>query len=257
MPGPDIDAELIQISATLWQELGLAEFVSLELNNIGSAGDRNAYGQALTEFLEAHASELDDDARRRMHSNPMRVLDSKNAAVQSVLADAPALADFVSQESCEHFEALLQLLQSLGIEFAINPKLVRGLDYYNNCVFEWTTISSVHRVLFAAGALRRTGRSAGRQAYRGGRFAMGVERLVLMLKTLERVPESYRRPVDVYVLTASEGLSSQALRLAEAIRAPVPGQGYRLPLWRRQIQQSGQTGIRRRRKPCRRARSCR
>ena len=139
LPGPDIDAELIQISATLWQELGLAEFVSLELNNIGSAGDRNAYGQALTAFLEAHASELDDDARRRMHSNPMRVLDSKNTAVQSVLADAPVLADFVSQESCEHFEALLQFLQSLGIEYSINPKLVRGLDYYNNCVFEWTT----------------------------------------------------------------------------------------------------------------------
>ena len=226
MPGPDIDAELIQISATLWHELRLAEFVSLEINNIGSAGDRSAYGQALTEFLEAHASELDDDARRRMHSNPMRVLDSKNAAVQSVLADAPALADFVSQESCEHFEALLQLLQSLGIEFAINPKLVRGLDYYNNCVFEWTTDQ-----LGAQSAICGGGRYDRLVAQLGGRptvaagFAMGVERLILMLKTLERVPESYRRPVDVCVLTASEGLSSQALRLAEAIRALCPGRG--------------------------------
>lgn len=226
MPGPDIDAELIQISATLWQALGLAESVSLELNNIGSAGDRNTYGQALTAFLEAHASELDDDARRRMHSNPMRVLDSKNEAIQSVLADAPALADFVSQESCEHFEALLQLLQSLGIEYSINPKLVRGLDYYNNCVFEWTTDQ-----LGAQSAVCGGGRYDGLVAQLGGRptvsagFAMGVERLVLMLETLERVPESYRRPVDVYVLTASEGLSSQALRLAEAIRAQCPGRG--------------------------------
>ena len=223
MPGPDIDAELIQISATLWHELGLVEFVSLELNNIGSAVDRSAYGQALTEFLEAHASELDDDARRRMHSNPMRVLDSKNVAVQSVLADAPALADFVSRESCEHFEALLQLLKSLGIEFAINPKLVRGLDYYNNCVFEWTTDQ-----LGAQSAVCGGGRYDGLVAQLGGRpsvaagFAMGVERLILMLETLERIPESYRRPVDVYVLTASEGLSSQALRLAEAIRALCP-----------------------------------
>ena len=226
MPGPDIDAELIQISATIWQELGLLEFVSLELNNIGGAGDRSAFGQALTAFLEAHASELDDDARRRMHSNPMRVLDSKHAAVQSVLADAPALADFVSQESGEHFEALLQLLQSLGIDYEINPKLVRGLDYYNNCVFEWTTDQ-----LGAQSAVCGGGRYDGLVAQLGGRpsvaagFAIGVERLVLMLETLERVPESYQRPVDVYVLTASEGLSSQALRLAEAIRALCPGRG--------------------------------
>ena len=161
-----------------------------------------------------------------MHSNPMRVLDSKNEAVQSVLADAPALADFVSQESCEHFEALLQLLQSLGIEYSINPKLVRGLDYYNNCVFEWTTDQ-----LGAQSAVCGGGRYDGLVAQLGGRptvaagFAMGVERLVLMLETLERVPESYRRPVDVYVLTASEGLSSQALRLADAIRAQCPGRG--------------------------------
>ena len=226
MPGPDIDAELIQISATLWQELDLSESVSLELNNIGSAGDRNDYGQALIAFLKTHASELDDDARRRLHSNPMRVLDSKNEAVQSVLTDAPALADFVSQESCEHFEALLQLLQSLGIEYSINPKLVRGLDYYNNCVFEWTTDQ-----LGAQGAVCGGGRYDGLVAQLGGRptvaagFAMGVERLVLMLETLERVPESYQRPVDVYVLTASEGLSSQALRLADAIRVLCPGRG--------------------------------
>jgi len=226
MPGPDIDAELIQISATLWQELDLSDSVSLELNNIGSAGDRNDYGQALIAFLETHASDLDDDARRRLHSNPMRVLDSKNKAVQSVLTDAPALADFVSQESCEHFEALLQLLQSLGIEYSINPKLVRGLDYYNNCVFEWTTDQ-----LGAQGAVCGGGRYDGLVAQLGGRptvaagFAMGVERMVLLLETLERVPESYQRPVDVYVLTASEGLSSQALRLADAIRVLCPGRG--------------------------------
>ncbi|HBW83261.1 MAG TPA: histidine--tRNA ligase [Gammaproteobacteria bacterium] len=226
MSGPDIDAELIQISATVWQELGLLEFVKLELNNIGSAHDRCAYGRALTAFLEAHESELDADARRRMHSNPMRVLDSKSAAVQSVLADAPALSDFVSQDSCDRFEVLEQILQSVGINYVIKPNLVRGLDYYNNCVFEWTT-----EQLGAQSAVCGGGRYDGLAEQLGGRptaaagFAMGVERLVLMLETLERVPESYRRPVDAYVLTNGEGLFSLALRLAEEIRALCPGRG--------------------------------
>ena len=160
-----------------------------------------------------------------------------------MLADAPALADFVSQASCEHFEALLQLLQSLGIEYSINPKLVRGLDYYNNCVFEWTT-----EQLGAQSAVCGGGRYDGLVAQLGGRptvaagFAMGVERLVLMLETLERVPESYRRPVDVYVLTASEVCPRRLCAWPKPF-VPVPRQGYRLPLWRRQIQQSSQTGI--------------
>ena len=226
MSGPDIDAELIQVSAALWQELGLLEFVKLELNNIGSALDRGAYGQALAGFLEEHESELDNDSRRRMHSNPMRVMDSKNSAVQSVLAAAPALSDFVSQESCDHFEELKQILQSLGIKYGVKPNLVRGLDYYNNCVFEWTTDQ-----LGAQNAVCGGGRYDGLVEQLGGRptlaagFAVGVERLILMLETLDRVPESYRRPVDAYVLTDGEGLYPMALHLAEGIRAACPTLG--------------------------------
>ena len=151
MPGPDIDAELIQISATLWHELRLAEFVSLEINNIGSAGDRSAYGQALTEFLEAHASELDDDARRRMHSNPMRVLDSKNAAVQSVLQ----MRRLWQTSSVRKAVSILRHYFSFFSHSASNLRSI--LNWCEGWIITITVfsngllISSVRRVLFAAG----------------------------------------------------------------------------------------------------------
>lgn len=226
MAGPAIDAEIIQLAATLWRQLDLSAFVTLELNNIGNAEDRQRYGQALTEFLQSKSVQLDEDARKRMYSNPMRVLDSKNPAVQQALTDAPLLADFVSAESKQQVGELQQLLRATGIAYKENPRLVRGLDYYNNCVFEWTTQS-----LGAQGAVCGGGRYDGLVAQLGGKstlaagFAIGVERLVLMLDTLDKVPDSARHPIDIYVLLVGSNLAEQGLLLSQKIRDCYPQLG--------------------------------
>ncbi|MEX2470364.1 MAG: histidine--tRNA ligase [Pseudohongiellaceae bacterium] len=226
MAGPDIDGEILQLAAQLWQELGIAEHLRLELNNIGSAEDRKAYGAALTAFLSEREERLDEDARKRMHSNPMRVLDSKNPQVQEALEGAPALADFVSAESRGHYEELQELLTALGIAYRQNPRLVRGLDYYNYCVYEWTTDT-----LGAQGTVCGGGRYDGLVAQLGGKptlaagFAIGVERLVLMLETLDRIPAAALKPIDIYVLMVGDGLAAQGLRLAAELRRAYPGLG--------------------------------
>ena len=224
--GPDIDAELIQLSASLWQDLQLEEHLTLEINNIGSAEDRKRYAAALTAFLVSHAEELDDDARNRMHSNPMRVLDSKNPAVQEVLKTAPALVNYVSDESIAHYSELKSLLAQLGIEFIESPRLVRGLDYYNNCVFEWTTDS-----LGAQGTVCGGGRYDGLVEQLGGKptlaagFAMGVERLVLMLDSLGKIPEASVQLIDVYMVVVGSELAGSAALLAKQLRQRFPGIG--------------------------------
>lgn len=226
MAGPDIDAELIQVSASLWKELGLEEFLTLEINNIGSAEDRKRYAAALTAFFVAHADELDDDARNRMHSNPMRVLDSKNPALQEVLTGAPALIDYVSDESIAHYEELKNLLSAVDIEFIESPRLVRGLDYYNNCVFEWTTDS-----LGAQGTVCGGGRYDGLVEQLGGKatlaagFAMGVERLVLMLESLDKIPACTAKVVDIYMVVVGAGLTGAAQSLAKQLRQRFPELG--------------------------------
>ncbi len=226
MSGPDIDAEVIQLSFELWQALDITGYLQLEINNIGSSEDRKTYGVALTTFLENNSEQLDDDARDRMHTNPMRVLDSKNASVQSVLENAPALADYVNEESQAHFDQLKTILDSLNINYIENPKLVRGLDYYNNCVFEWTT-----QELGAQGAVCGGGRYDGLVARLGGKptfacgFAMGVERLVLMLDSLNKIPADALKPVDVYVLAVGKNLHGESLALAAEIRERFPELG--------------------------------
>ena len=226
MEGPDIDAEIIQLSALLWQELDLSEHLTLQLNNIGSAADRQRYAAALTTFLQQHTDSLDDDARNRMHTNPLRVLDSKIPEVQKILVDAPLLADFVSAESRQHFVALQQLLGAAGIGFVDNPRLVRGLDYYNYCVFEWTTDT-----LGAQGAVCGGGRYDGLVEQLGGKatlaagFAIGIERLVLMLEGLDKIPAHALQPIDIYVLVVGEGLVSQGLQLARQLRQCYPHLG--------------------------------
>ena len=226
MPGPDIDVEVLQVAATLWQELDLAEYLQLEINNIGSADDRKNYGAALSDFLQSKEDQLDDDARNRMHSNPMRVLDSKNPDVQAALTDAPSLDDFVNEESKIHYEELKALLSASGIGFIENSKLVRGLDYYNNCVYEWTTDT-----LGAQGAVCGGGRYDGLVAQLGGRqtlacgFAIGIERLVLMLDSLEKIPADALQAIDVYVTCVGDGVTEQTLALAQAIRASCPDLG--------------------------------
>ena len=226
MVGPDIDAEVIQLSSALWQALDLVQYLSLEINNIGSAADRKAYGAALTAFLSARSEQLDDDARRRMHTNPMRVLDSKNPQVQEALQGAPVLQDYVNEDSKAHYQALCSILDALGIAYSENPRLVRGLDYYNNCVFEWTTDQ-----LGAQGAVCGGGRYDGLVKQLGGRetpaagFAIGIERIVLMLDSLEKVPAAQLRPIDVYILAVGDGLAAQALQLAAELRARYPDLG--------------------------------
>lgn len=129
------------LSASLWQKLGLTEHVSLELNTLGDSDERAAYREALVAFLEQHKDKLDEDSQRRMYSNPLRVLDSKDQQVQALLADAPALMDYLGEDSKAHFARLCELLEAVGIQYRVNPRLVRGLDYYNRTVFEWVTDS--------------------------------------------------------------------------------------------------------------------
>ncbi|HHF3279838.1 TPA: histidine--tRNA ligase [Vibrio alginolyticus] len=220
--GPDVDAELIMMTARLWRELGINEHVRLELNSIGSQEDRADYRTALVAFLEQHIDVLDEDCKRRMHTNPLRVLDTKNPDVQAILGDAPRLSDYLGEESKAHFAGLCELLDAAGIKYTVNERLVRGLDYYNRTVFEWITES-----LGAQGTVCGGGRYDGLVEQLGGKptpavgFAMGLERLVLMLETLELT--NVRRSVDVYVVTAGEGTMMAGMKLAEQLRESVPG----------------------------------
>tara|TARA_B100000745_G_scaffold3906_2_gene3282 strand:- start:1232 stop:2530 length:1299 start_codon:yes stop_codon:yes gene_type:complete len=226
MAGPDIDAEILQLSASLWKELDLSEYLTLQINNIGNAEDRSRYGIALTEFLTSKAQQLDEDARNRIYTNPMRVLESKIPEVQQALQGCPKLQDFVSEASQEHYLALQGLLMRANIPFIENARLVRGLDYYNYCVYEWTTES-----LGAQGAVCGGGRYDGLVEMLGGKptlaagFAIGIERLVLMLDSLGKIPEEVRKPIDVYVLVVGANLAEQALELVQRIRTEFPQLG--------------------------------
>ncbi|EJB8541930.1 histidine--tRNA ligase [Vibrio parahaemolyticus] len=220
--GPDVDAELIMMTARLWRELGIDKHVRLELNSIGSQEDRADYRTALVAFLEQHIDALDEDCKRRMHTNPLRVLDTKNPDIQAILGDAPRLSEYLGEESKAHFAGLCELLDAAGIEYTVNERLVRGLDYYNRTVFEWITES-----LGAQGTVCGGGRYDGLVEQLGGKptpavgFAMGLERLVLMLETLELT--DVRRSVDVYVVTAGEGTMMAGMKLAEQLREAISG----------------------------------
>ncbi|HFG1932074.1 TPA: histidine--tRNA ligase [Vibrio cholerae] len=222
LDGPDVDAELIMMTARLWRELGIAQHVRLELNSIGSLEARANYRTALIDYLEQYQNVLDEDCKRRMYTNPLRVLDSKNPDVQAILGDAPQLSDYLDAESKQHFAGLCELLDAAGIEYTVNQRLVRGLDYYNRTVFEWITES-----LGSQGTVCGGGRYDGLVEQLGGKptpavgFAMGLERLVLMMETLGNTDA--RRSVDVYMVTAGEGTMMAGMKLAERLREQVPG----------------------------------
>ncbi|ELJ8547560.1 histidine--tRNA ligase [Vibrio cholerae] len=222
LDGPDVDAELIMMTARLWRELGIAQHVRLELNSIGSLEARANYRTALIDYLEQYQNVLDEDCKRRMYTNPLRVLDSKNPDVQAILGDAPQLSDYLDAESKQHFAGLCELLDAAGIEYTVNQRLVRGLDYYNRTVFEWITES-----LGSQGTVCGGGRYDGLVEQLGGKptpavgFAMGLERLVLMMETLGNT--DIRRSVDVYMVTAGEGTMMAGMKLAEQLREQVPG----------------------------------
>ena len=214
--GPDIDAELIVMGARLWADLGL-DGIELQLNSLGQTDERARHRAELIAYFEQHAELLDEDSKRRLHTNPLRILDSKNPAMQAICAAAPKLIDFLGEESLAHFEGVQRVLRDLGIPYSINPRLVRGLDYYNLTVFEWVTDR-----LGAQGTVCAGGRYDGLVGQLGGKptpgcgFAMGVERLIALIR--ESGGEPAAPAVDVYVVHQGEAASRVAPRVAEGLR---------------------------------------
>ncbi len=220
---PDIDAELIIITARLWQQLGLMPYVKLELNSIGSSEARANYRAALVEYLNQYIDQLDEDSQRRLDSNPLRILDSKNAQTQTILENAPSLLDYLDDESRNDFEQLKQQLDAAGISYQVNPKLVRGLDYYSKTVFEWVTDQ-----LGAQGTVCAGGRYDGLIEQLGGKpspaigFAMGIERLCLLLQETGQIPEDLNNNPDVYFVVAGDKAQLASVAVSEHIRTALP-----------------------------------
>ena len=214
--GPDVDAELIVMGARLWRDLGL-NGIALEINTLGSSEDRARYRARLVAYLERHQDQLDDDSRRRMHTNPLRVLDSKNPALQGLIEAAPKLLDDLDAESLKHFEDVQRLVREAGVDFRINTRLVRGLDYYNRTVFEWVTTA-----LGAQGTVCAGGRYDGLIEQIGGKpapaagFAMGVERLIALM--MDASGPASANWLDVYLVWSGAEAESHAWRVAESLR---------------------------------------
>lgn len=219
---PEIDVELIMLTYRLWKALGIDQHVTLQLNSIGSLEARANYRSALVGFLENHQDLMSDEEKDRLVKNPLRILDTKNPELQKVLDNAPKLLDYLDVESREHFEQLCSLLDAVGIQYEINPKLVRGLDYYNKTVFEWVTSA-----LGAQGTVCGGGRYDGLVEQLGGHetpsigFAMGLERLVLLVQEVNpNIP--VKSAVDIYVVYQGEGATLAAFELAEKVRSELP-----------------------------------
>jgi histidyl-tRNA synthetase len=225
-PGPDVDGELIALSARLWQLLGIGG-LKLQINSLGSPESRQEYRARLVDYLRAHEAQLDADSLRRLGGNPLRVLDSKNPEMQQLIRAAPLLTEHLDAPSREHFAALCAMLDAVGIPYEINPRLVRGLDYYNRTVFEWITASSG-----AQNAVCSGGRYDGLIAQLGGDatpavgFAMGVERLVALLVAAGGAPAA--RPPEVYVVVGGGEAEVRALQLVERLRSERPGVRFEL-----------------------------
>lgn len=227
--GPDVDAELIALGWACWQALGIQTMVRLEINTLGSGDARQRYRTALVDFLTPLADDLDEDSRRRLTTNPMRILDSKNPATQKLLVGAPQLPDFVDDESTTHFTGLKELLREMGIPFQENPNLVRGLDYYTHTVFEWITDD-----LGSQGAVCAGGRYDGLVERLGGRptpavgFAIGLDRVVLLHELAHE--QSLESSADLYVCVLDRQAMGTALKTAQTLRQQLPNQRVRLHL---------------------------
>jgi histidyl-tRNA synthetase len=226
--GPDIDAELIAMTARLWKQLGIGR-VQLKLNSLGTIEARHAYRQKLVEYFSQHADALDEDSRRRLAGNPLRILDSKNPAMQAVISGAPLLTEHLDAGSREHFDALCAMLAGMGVQFSIDPRLVRGLDYYSRTVFEWITDA-----LGAQDAICAGGRYDGLVPQLGGEatpaigFAMGIERVVELLRQAGSVP-AQPQPA-VYVIASGERATRAALGLVEHLRDALPATAFEMNL---------------------------
>jgi histidyl-tRNA synthetase len=214
--GPDIDAELILLTARMWDDLGLTG-IRLELNSLGSVAERSQHRRELIAYFTGHQTALDDDSRRRLQTNPLRILDSKNPAIQELIAGAPQLLDHLGADSLAHFDALQAMLHDSSIPYRINPRLVRGLDYYNLTVFEWITDR-----LGAQGTVCGGGRYDGLIEQLGGKpqpacgFAMGIERLIDLMRDAGEIAAPY---LDAYIVHQGERATPLAFRTAEALRS--------------------------------------
>jgi histidyl-tRNA synthetase len=219
--GPDVDAELILMSARMWRELGISK-IGLELNSLGTGDARKRYRDSLVDYFSGVKSQLDQDSIRRLERNPLRILDSKNPDLEAVIAGAPVMLDYLDAESADHFDELRALLDAAGINYTLNPRLVRGLDYYNRTVFEWVTDA-----LGSQGAVCSGGRYDGLVEKLGGRstpavgWAMGIERLVALFEACGG--DAPASDADVYLVAVGEGTLQRAFGLAETLRDTISG----------------------------------
>lgn len=220
MTGADIDAELIALTHRLWQALAIKN-VRLEVNSLGTSESRAAYRELLIEYFSQYEDQLDEDSKRRLHTNPLRILDTKNPALKELVAAAPDLHDHLDEESKAHFSQLTAMLDAMSIEYVVNPRLVRGLDYYSRTVFEWITDD-----LGAQGTICAGGRYDGLVPQLGGKptpavgFAMGMERLIELIKTQAQQPEA--NAPDIYFIMAGEASIQAGLAIAEQLRSALP-----------------------------------
>lgn len=214
---PDIDAEIVAMCADLWRELGILQHLTLEINSLGNREERAAHRTALVDYLTEFTDKLDEDSQRRLHTNPLRVLDTKNPDLQDIANNAPRLVDYLGEDSQKHYQTFKDLLTGLGISFVENPRLVRGLDYYNQTVFEWTTDKLGAQATVCGG-----GRYDGLIEELGGKpaasigFAMGIERLLLLVREYGSL-KTESEP-DVFVMQQGEGATLQAMKYAMQLR---------------------------------------
>jgi histidyl-tRNA synthetase len=221
MAGPDIDAELILIMERLWQRLQLQDKVELQINSLGTIDERLRYREKLVDYLQAYNDQLDEDSKRRLHTNPLRILDSKNPAMAALIDKAPLLADYLGEDSRGHFEKLTRLLQNCGIAYRLNPRLVRGLDYYSKTVFEWVTAElGAQGTVCAGGRYDTLIEQLGGKANHAIGFAMGIERLLALLET--RTDLTLSAAVDVYLICVGEQAERSSLAYAERLRDRIP-----------------------------------
>lgn len=222
MSGPDIDAEVLLLSARILRELGVGELVTLQLNSLGSPASRNAYKEALVAYLEARRDQLDADSQRRLGTNPLRILDSKEPATQALLDGAPVLLDYLDEESKTHFEQLKRLLDANGVTYQVNPRLVRGLDYYGKTAFEWVTDKlGAQSTVCAGGRYDSLVEQLGGKPTPAVGFGIGLERLVLLLQAAECMPEGLEQQADIYIVAIGD-VQLEALQIAEHIRDELP-----------------------------------
>jgi histidyl-tRNA synthetase len=222
MQGPDIDAEVLLLSARMLRELGVGDHVQLQINSLGDTASRKVYTQALLDYLDSVKEQLDEDSQRRLTTNPLRILDSKNETTQLLLNNAPVLLDFLDEESRRHFAELKQFLDNAGVKYQVNPRLVRGLDYYGKTAFEWVTDQLGAQSTVCAG-----GRYDGLVEQLGGKstpaigFGLGLERLLLLIQAVGAVPEDLGQQADIYLVTTNN-TQVKAINLAERLRDDLP-----------------------------------